>query len=72
MHEEHMILTGITEHKIHTIGKIRATIPLRNRKIRHTFYVMKDFSIDYEEILGIDFLQKQQAICDRQGAILHW
>jgi len=60
-----MILIGVTGHKIHTIGKIRATIPLWNRKIRHTIYVMKDnFPIDYEKILGIDFLQKQQVMCD--------
>jgi len=59
MHEERMVLTGVTGHKIHTIGKIRATIPLRNRKIRHTIYVVKDdFPIDYEGILGIDFLEK--------------
>jgi len=56
MREERMVLT---EHKIHTIGKIWATIPLRNRRIRHTIYVVKDdFPIDYEGLLGIDFLQK--------------
>jgi len=58
-----MTLTGVTEHKIHTIRKIRATIPLRNRNIRHTIYVVKDdFPIDYDGILGIDFLQ--QPTCD--------
>jgi len=63
--EERMVLIGVTGHKIHTISKIRTTIPLRNRKIRHSIYVMKDdFPIDYEEILRIDFLQKQQATCD--------
>jgi len=52
-------------HKIHTIGQIKATISLRNQRIRHKIYVVKDdFPIDYEWILGIDFLQKQQAICD--------
>jgi len=49
---------------MHTIRKIRATISLRNQRICHTIYVMKDdFPIDYEGILGIDFLQKQ-AMCD--------
>jgi len=63
--EERIILSGITEHKIHTISEIRATIPLRNRRIRHTIYVVKDdFPTDYEEILGIDFFQKRQATCD--------
>jgi len=62
MREERMALTGVTRHKIHTIGKIRATIPLRNRNIRHTIYVVKDdFPFDYERI---DFFQKQQATCD--------
>jgi len=49
MREERMVLTGVTGHKIHTIGK-------GHRKIRHTIYVVKDdFPIDYEGILGIDF-----------------
>jgi len=61
---EERILIGVTGHKIHTIGKIRATIPLWNRKIHHTIYVVKNFPIDYEGILRIDFLQKQQALCD--------
>jgi len=48
-----MVLTGVTGHKIHTIGKIRATI--EHRRIRHTIYVVKDdFPIEYEEILGTD------------------
>jgi len=42
MHKERMALTGVTGHKIHTIGKFRATIPLWNRKICHTIYVVKD------------------------------
>jgi len=57
MREERMVLTGITGHKIHTIGKIRATISPRNRRIRHTIYMVKN-SIDYEGILRIDFFQK--------------
>jgi len=60
-----MVLTGITGHKTHTIWRIRATIPLEHRRIRHTIYVVKDdFPIEYEGILGIDFLQKQKAKCD--------
>jgi len=60
-----MVLTGVTGHKTHTIGKIRATIPLEHRRIRHTIYVIKnDFPVEYEGILGIDFLQKQQAKCN--------
>jgi len=38
MREERMILIGVTEHKIYIIGKINATIALRNRRIRHTIY----------------------------------
>jgi len=57
MREERMVLTEVTGHKIHTIGKIKTTIPLRNRRIRHTIYVVKDdFPINYEEILGINCL----------------
>ncbi|KMQ92552.1 retrovirus-like pol polyprotein [Lasius niger] len=42
-----------------------ATIDLDGRKIKHTIYVVKDdFPMEYEGILGIDFLQKQQVSCD--------
>jgi len=64
MRDERIALTGVTGHKIYTLGKIRATIPLGEQKIRHTMYVVRDdFPID-EGILGIDFLTKQQTKCD--------
>jgi len=60
MRDKRIALMGVTGHKIYTLGKIRATIPLGEQKIRHTMYVVKDdFPIDYEGILGIDFLTKQ-------------
>lgn len=34
-------LTGITGHKACVIGKIKATIQLRNKEIKHTVYVVK-------------------------------
>jgi len=37
--DESIALTGVTGHKIYTLGKIRATIPLGEQKIRHTMYV---------------------------------
>lgn len=67
MYEEALALTGVTEHQLHTLGKIRGkiTITLRGKKIRHTIYVVKDdFPIAYEGILGIDFLKKHRAKCD--------
>jgi len=42
MREERMVLIGVTGHKIYTASKIRAMISLRNQKIHHTIYVMKD------------------------------
>jgi len=63
--EKQLALTGVTGHKIYTLGKIRATVTLGKREIRHTMHVVKDdFPIDYEGILGIDFLTKQRAKCD--------
>jgi len=51
----------VTEHKIYTLGKIKATVMLGNCEIRHTMHVVKgDFPINYEKILGIDFLTKQR------------
>jgi hypothetical protein len=42
-----------------------ATIDLDGRKIKHAIYVVKDdFPMEYEGILGIDFLRKQQVSCD--------
>jgi len=54
-------------HKIYTLGKIKATIILGNREIRHTIHVVKDdFPIDHEGILGIDFLTKQRMKYDHR------
>ncbi|KAM0735323.1 Retrovirus-related Pol polyprotein from transposon 17.6 [Formica fusca] len=65
IYEEQMALTGVTGHKMNTIEKIKATIILKNRKIRHSIYIVKDdFPIDYEGILGVDFLQKHKVTCD--------
>jgi len=59
MRDERIALTGVTGHKIYTLGKIRAIIRLREQRIRHTMYVVRDdFPIDYKGILGIDFLTK--------------
>lgn len=64
---ERLMLTGVTGHTIHTLGKIKATIKLRGREVRYTIYVMKDdFPIEYERILGIDFLKKQKTKCDHE------
>jgi len=52
MRDERIVLTGVTGQTTKYIfGKIRATIPLEEQKIRHTMYVVKDFPIDYEGIL---------------------
>jgi len=57
----------VTEHKIYTLGKIQVTVILGNREIRHTMHVVKDdFPINYEGILGIDFLTKQRAKCNQK------
>jgi len=63
--EKPLALTGVTGHKIYTLGKIKATVTIGDREIRHVMHVVKDdFPIDYEGILGIDFLTKQRAKCD--------
>lgn len=42
-----------------------ATIVLARRKIKHAIYVVKyNIPMEYEEILEIDFLRKQQVSCD--------
>lgn len=65
MKKERTALTGVTGHQMYTLGKIKATVMLGNKRIRHTMYVVKDdFPIDYEGILGIDFLKQQRAKCD--------
>jgi len=65
-----MVLTKVTGHKIHTIGKIRITILLRNRRIRHTIYMMKDDFPDFERILRIDFLQNSRQHATRSNFAL--
>ncbi|XP_071574634.1 uncharacterized protein [Temnothorax nylanderi] len=61
--EKKIALTGVTGHQIYTLGKIRASILIGKETIRHTMYVVRDdFPVDYEGILGIDFLKKHQAV----------
>lgn len=63
--EDKIALTGVTGHKVHTIGRINATIKLNDAKIKHRMYVVKDdFPIEYDGILGVDFLKKQGAVCN--------
>ncbi|XP_029675231.1 uncharacterized protein LOC115242830 [Formica exsecta] len=56
---------SITGHKVHTIGKMYATIKIENHKVKHAFYVVRDdIPIEYEGIIGIDFLQQHSVSCD--------
>ncbi|KYN13734.1 hypothetical protein ALC57_14073 [Trachymyrmex cornetzi] len=66
-----MTLAGVTGHEIRVIGKITATILLDGRRIEHPIYVIADdFPIDYEGILGVDFLQKHHAKCDYSNKLI--
>ncbi|XP_029173288.1 uncharacterized protein LOC114942149 [Nylanderia fulva] len=65
IHKDKITLISITGHKARTIGKFFATIDLDDRKIKHAIYVVKDdFPMEYDGIIGIDFLQKQKVSCD--------
>jgi len=65
IYEDRVTLTGVTGHKIQTIGKIHATIKLNKQRIKHSIYVVRDdFPIEQDGILGIDFLRQQSATCD--------
>jgi len=65
IYEKRIALTGITGHKVHTIGKTNATIKLGGRRLKHAFYVVNDDTpIEHEGILGIDFLRKHNVTCD--------
>jgi len=71
IYEDKIALTGITGHKIHTIGKIYATIELDGRRLKHAFYVVGDDTpIEHEGILGIDFLRKHTVTCDYSNSRL--
>ena len=37
-----MALTGVTGHQVKIIGKIRATVCLDDKEIRHTMHVVRD------------------------------
>ena len=65
LHEEKIKLTGITGHTMSTIGKVYATIILNKREITHPFYVTRDdAALEYDGILGADFIQKYVDSCD--------
>jgi hypothetical protein len=65
IYNDKITLVGITGHKAKTIGKMYANIELNDNKIKHAIYVVKDdFPMEYDGIIGLDFLQKQQVTCD--------
>jgi len=71
IYEDKIALTGITGHKIHTIGKTYVTIELDGRRLKHAFYVVGDDTpIEHEGILGIDFLRKHTVTCDYSNSQL--
>jgi len=71
VYEDKIALTGITGHKIHTLGKVYATINVAEHTVKHAFYVIKDDTpIEHDGILGIDFLRKHPVKCDFQRAEL--
>jgi len=65
IYENKIALTGITGHKVYTIGKTYATIELGGRRLKHAFCVIGDDTpIEHEGILEIDFLRKHTVTCD--------
>ena len=40
--DERMAFMGVTGHKMHTLGKMQATIFLGRQIIKHTIYIVKD------------------------------
>ncbi|XP_070526497.1 uncharacterized protein [Cardiocondyla obscurior] len=71
LNEHKLTLTGVTGHKAITLGRIKATINLGRTEIIHKAHIVKDnFPVDYEGILGMDFLEKQGAVCDLKRSTL--
>jgi len=71
IYDKRIALTGITGHKVHTIGKTYATIELGGRRLKHAFYVIDDNRpIEHEGILGIDFLRKHSVTCNYSNSQL--
>ncbi|KAL6263000.1 hypothetical protein P5V15_005796 [Pogonomyrmex californicus] len=59
IYEEKTKLTGITGHEIITLGKTHITVQLSRKKIRHLVYIVRDnASMEYDAILGVDFIWK--------------
>jgi len=54
IYKNKIALTGITGHKVCTIGKMYTTIELDGRRLKYAFYVVgDDTSIEHEGILNI-------------------
>ncbi|KAL6417130.1 hypothetical protein ACFW04_012963 [Cataglyphis niger] len=65
--KEKIALTGVTGHKIYTIGKMYGTIRINNQKVKHAFYVVRDdISMEYEGILEIDYFRQHSITCDHK------
>ncbi|XP_020297641.1 uncharacterized protein LOC109862121 [Pseudomyrmex gracilis] len=64
-------LTGVTGHQASVIGKITATIRLKDKNIKHPVYVVRDdFPVSYQGILRNDFMKKHNAKPDSKAGKL--
>jgi len=61
-----MALTGVTGHQVKIIGKVRATVRLDDKEIRHTMHVVRD-DFPVERILAMDFVQKHKIKSDQKN-----
>jgi len=60
-----MALTGVTGHQVKIIGKVRATVRLDDKEIRHTMHVVRD-DFPIERILAMNFVQKHKIKSDQK------
>ncbi|XP_020296374.1 uncharacterized protein LOC109861229 [Pseudomyrmex gracilis] len=66
-----MKLTGVTGHQASVIRKITATIQLKDKRVKHPVYVVRDdFPVSYQGILGKYFMKKHNAKPDYKAGNL--
>ena len=60
-------ILGLGNHQVHTHGCKNTKLKINDRKYKTEIHVVDHKNIDYDGLLGIDFLSKHNAIIDVKG-----
>lgn len=72
LHHDKIKLKGVGKYEVKTIGFCYLTIKLKNKDIKHKFYVVpEDFQLSSDGIIGFDFMETHNIIMDCNKKLIY-